>query len=239
MGDNVWIWGAHAVSAALANPRRKTRKLLVSRNAAQRLGVDPDALPKHAELVEPKLLDERLPDGAVHQGVALLAAQLQPVDIDDMARSDGPIAILDQITDPQNVGAVLRSAAAFGLTGVVLQTRHAPAFGGPLAKAAAGAVENIAEARVVNIARAIETLKDAGWRVIGLDGTAETPLHAGLAGDGKLAIVLGAEGSGLRRLVAESCTLLVRIPMAAGMESLNVSNAAAIAFYESQQLKPH
>jgi 23S rRNA (guanosine2251-2'-O)-methyltransferase len=230
----VWIWGLHAAGAALANPKRKISKAYVSRNAAQRAGLDPQALPKFAELLEPKEIDQRLPPGAVHQGIAVRCAPLDGPDISDVAiRPERPIVILDQVTDPQNVGAVFRSAAAFGIAGVVMQTRNSPALGGSLTKAAAGAIERVDEIRAVNLSRAIDALRDAGWRVIGLDGSAEQTLDEAFAGTEPIAIVLGAEGAGIRPGVAKACTGLARIPIGEGMESLNVSNAAAIAFYEA------
>jgi len=230
----VWIWGLHAAGAVLANGKRKISKAYVSRNAAQRAGLDAEALPKFAELLEPKEIDQRLPPGAVHQGLAVRCKQLDGPDISDAAiQPDRPLVILDQVTDPQNVGAVFRSAAAFGIAGVVMQTRNAPALGGALAKAAAGALERVDEIRAVNISRAIDALRDAGWRVIGLDGSAEQTLDEAFAGPEPLAIVLGAEGAGIRPGVAKACSGLARIPIGADMESLNVSNAAAIAFYEA------
>jgi 23S rRNA (guanosine2251-2'-O)-methyltransferase len=230
----VWIWGLHAAGAALANPKRKISKALVTRNAARRAGLDSEALPKFAELLEPKEIDERLPQGAVHQGLAVRCAPLDGPDISDAAiRPERPLVILDQLTDPQNVGAVFRSAAAFGVAAVVMQTRNAPLLGGALAKAAAGAIERVDEIRAVNLSRAIDALVDAGWRVIGLDGSAEQILDQAFAGPEPLAIVLGAEGAGIRPGVAKACSGLARIPIGAGMESLNVSNAAAIAFYEA------
>ncbi len=233
-GGEVWIWGLHAAAAALANPKRRISKALVTRNGAQRAGLDPEALPAFAQLLEPREIDERLPPGAVHQGLAVRCAPLEGMDISESTtRPDRPLAILDQVTDPQNVGAVFRSAAAFGVGGVVMQTRNAPALGGVLAKAATGAIERVAEIRAVNLSRAIDELRDAGWRVIGLDGSAEQTLDEAFGGDEPLAIVLGAEGAGIRPGVAKACTGLARIPIGGNMESLNVSNAAAIAFYEA------
>jgi len=228
-----WIWGLHAAGAALANPMRKISKAFISRTAAERLGLDPGALPKFAEIIEPRDLDERLSPGAVHQGIAVRCRALDGLDISEaVMQPERPLAILDQVTDPQNVGAIFRSAAAFGVGGIVMQTRNAPVAGGALAKAAAGALEVVEEIRAVNISRAIDALTDAGWKVIGLDGTAELTLDQAVAGPEPVAIVLGAEGAGIRQGVAKACTLLARIPMQPGMESLNVSNAAAIAFYE-------
>lgn len=232
-GGNVWIWGLHAGGACLGNPRRTIEEVLLTRNAAQRLGVDPEAPPPQMTIVEPKLVDQRLPPGAVHQGVAVKAAPLDPADISDfITRPDKPLVILDQVTDPQNVGSIFRSAAAFGFGGVVMQTRNAPALGGALAKAAAGAIETVDEIRSVNIARAIDALRDAGWTVVGLAGQAPATIAEAFA-DQPLAIVLGAEGAGLRPAVAKACSGLARIGIAPAMESLNVSNAAAIAFYQA------
>ncbi|MEL6664082.1 MAG: RNA methyltransferase, partial [Pseudomonadota bacterium] len=154
-----------------------------------------------------------------------------PVTIDDLITAGARrIAVLDQLADPHNLGAIFRSAAAFGFDGVVLQTRHSPPITGIVAKSAAGGVERVSECRVVNIARALDALADQGFSVIGLAGEADTNLEDALA-PGPCAIVLGTEGSGLRPGVAKACTQLARIPMGGEMESLNVSNAAAIAFY--------
>jgi 23S rRNA (guanosine2251-2'-O)-methyltransferase len=238
-GGEVWIWGMHAAAAALANPRRRISEAVMTRNAAQRINIDPDTPPAFAQVVEPRLIDHRLPAGAVHQGLAVKCAPLEPANIEDAAmKPERPLVILDQVTDPQNVGAIFRSAAAFGLGGVVLQTRNAPLAGGALAKAAAGAVETLDEIRVVNIARAIDALTDAGWNVVGLDGSADAMLEEAISEHGPLAIVMGAEGAGLRPAVAAACSRLARIPIHPGMESLNVSNAAAIAFYEAGRRNP-
>jgi 23S rRNA (guanosine2251-2'-O)-methyltransferase len=235
-GGEVWIWGIHAAGAVLANPDRLVSRALLTRNAAEKLGLDLDALPAYAQILEAREIDQRVPAGAVHQGVAVRAPALEPADLNDFViRPERPLVILDSVTDPQNVGAVLRSAAAFGVGAVVMQTRNAPALGGALAKAAAGAVERVTEIREVNISRAIRTLTDAGWRVVGLDGSAELTLDEAFSGREPLAIVLGAEGEGLRQGVAAACTHLARIPISADMESLNVSTAAAIAFYEASR----
>lgn len=233
-----WIWGFHAASAALANPKRRIGKAYMSRNAAVRAGLDLEALPRFVELLEPRDIDQRLPAGAVHQGIAVRCKPLDGLDIGDAAmRPDKPIAILDQVTDPQNVGAIFRSAAAFGVGAVVMQTRNAPGLGGALAKAAVGAIEVVDEVRSVNISRAIDELTDAGWKVIGLAGEAELTLDEAVKGPEPVAIVLGAEGPGIRQGVARACTVLARIPMMPDMESLNVSNAAAISFYEVMRRK--
>jgi 23S rRNA (guanosine2251-2'-O)-methyltransferase len=234
----VWIWGLHAAGAALNNPLRKISVAYISPRAAERSGLDLNALPRFAHLMEPRDIDMKLPPGAVHQGLAVRCRPLDGIDIADAAmRPEQTLAILDQVTDPQNVGAIFRSAAAFGVSAVVMQTRNAPAAGGALAKAAAGAIEVVDEVRAVNISRAIDALTDAGWNVVGLDGSAELTLDQAIAGPEPVAIVLGAEGAGIRHGVAKACTRLARIPMQPGMESLNVSNAAAIAFYEAMKRK--
>jgi 23S rRNA (guanosine2251-2'-O)-methyltransferase len=177
----------------------------------------------------------RLPQHAVHQGVALKPEPLEAVDLADFEAKRGAVLlILDQVTDPQNVGAILRSAAAFGAAGVILQDRHAPKLTGALAKAAAGAVDQIPVARVINLSRALEELSDLGWRAVGLTGEAEQSLEQAMDG-GPTVLVLGSEGEGMRRLVAEHCDELAKIPMPGGFESLNVSAAAAIALYEASR----
>lgn len=188
------------------------------------------------EICRPERLEQILPRGAVHQGVALMCEPLAELDLDDVIEAQAPgrrrIAVLDQITDPQNEGAILRSAAAFNFTAVVVQSRHSPPESGVLAKAASGALDRIPRITVVNIARAIEDMGRHGiWRVA-LDADGQEDIRAAV-GSGDVALVLGAEGSGLRRLVRERCDTVASIPMGGTIESLNVSNAAAIAFYEA------
>ncbi|MEO0606808.1 MAG: RNA methyltransferase [Pseudomonadota bacterium] len=232
-----WLWGVHAVSAALANPKRNLQRLVATKNGLDRLA----AKPGKAELMEPGAIDALLPRDSVHQGIAAQFDPIDPVQIEDVIKRGLPrVVILDQVSDPQNLGAVYRSAAAFGFGALVLQTRNAPAISGSVAKAAVGAIETVDECRVVNIARAIEALNEAGYHTVGLAGEGQALIDAAVRGASKLAIVLGAEGPGLRPGVAKACAELARIPIAAQMESLNVSNAAAIAFYEAQRsaLKP-
>jgi 23S rRNA (guanosine2251-2'-O)-methyltransferase len=231
-----WLWGWHAVKAALANPARDGfKRLLVNPARLSDVEVDAAKVGLRPELLAPAELSRLLPPGAVHQGVALLADPLEPIDIDDLARSpSGVLVMLDQVTDPQNVGAVFRSAAAFGAKGVILQDRHAPTLSGALAKAAAGAADRTPHARVVNLSRALETLGAAGWRIVGLDGEAAETLSAVLDSRPTV-LVLGSEGEGLRRLVSEHCDTLAHIAMPGGFESLNVSAAAAIALYAVNQ----
>lgn len=227
--DAGWIWGAHAVLAAAANPRRRIERLLATRNAASRL---PEGVAH--EVVEPASLDRLLPPQAVHQGFALKAAPLAPLTLQEACLPlDGrPVVILDQLTDPQNVGAIFRSAAAFGARALVQQDRKSPPLAGALAKAAVGAIEQVAHVEVVNIARAIEELADHGYLTLGLDGEAPASLAAAAQDPRPIALAIGAEDRGLRQLVGARCERLARIPMAPGMESLNASVAAAIALYE-------
>ncbi|MEM7767244.1 MAG: RNA methyltransferase [Pseudomonadota bacterium] len=223
----LWLWGSHAVTAALANPARTILRLIATENAARRLAL-PDP-----EIVSAKTIDNALPPGAVHQGVAAHVQPLTPLPLGDgLDTAPGAIAVLDQVSDPHNLGAIMRSAAAFGIGALILQTRHTPPITGTVAKSAAGAVEQVPEIRVVNIARSLEALQTAGYTVIGLAGGGSARLDTALDGAGKVALVLGAEGAGLRPAVAKACDLMAHIPISAAMESLNVSNAAAIAFHE-------
>ncbi|THD78775.1 MAG: 23S rRNA (guanosine(2251)-2'-O)-methyltransferase RlmB [Phenylobacterium sp.] len=228
-----WIWGWHAVEAALENPRRgEPVRLLATAERARQIEARFGRL-KTLEIVDNGQIAQHLPQAAVHQGVALRAGELETVGLDEFeARPGAVLLLLDQVTDPQNVGAILRSAAAFGAAGVVLQERHAPRITGALAKAAAGALERIPMARVTNLSRALEELADAGWRPVGLSGAAERPL-AEVLDARPTVLVLGSEGEGLRRLVSEHCDELAKIPMPGGFESLNVSAAAAVALYEA------
>lgn len=236
--DN-FVWGRHPVLAALANPARKgTGRLLATPERAAELERNKLTHGHKIEQIEPQALDRMLPPGAVHQGLAFKVQPLEGVALEDIADSGagegGIIVMLDQLTDPQNVGAVFRSALAFGAKGIVVQDRHSPALAGALAKASAGATERLPCARVVNLSRALETLADMGWRAVGLDGSAEQTLEQALD-DRPTVLVMGSEGDGLRRLVAEHCDVLAKIPMPGGFESLNVSNAAAIALYEASK----
>ena len=232
--DN-WLWGRHPVLAALANPARKGmgRLLATADRAAE---IERERLAPHGhkvEVVDGPALARMLPAGAVHQGLAFKVQPLEGVALDDIADpASGVIVMLDQLTDPQNVGAIFRSALAFGARGIVVQDRHSPALAGALAKAAAGATERLPCARVTNLSRALERLADLGWRAVGLDGAADVTLEQALDGRPTV-LVMGSEGEGIRRLVAEHCDVLARIPMPGGFESLNVSNAAAVALYEA------
>ncbi len=231
----VWLWGVHTVEAALANPARAAPlRLLATAERARRIGsLAPHIRP---EIVEARSIDQALGrTGAVHQGLALLTPDLAPADLATLAApAKGLLVMVDQATDPQNVGTIFRSAAAFGARGVILQDRHAPPLAGALAKAAAGAIERLPCAREVNLARALDTLADLGWRAVGLDANGPAPLAQALD-ERPTVLVLGAEDEGLRRLVGEHCDVLAHIPMTGGFESLNVSAAAAVALYAAQQ----
>lgn len=232
--DN-FLWGRHPVLAALTNPaRRGMGRLLVVAERAEEIERDRLAPNGHrAEVVDAPTLTRMLPPGAVHQGMAFKVQPLEGVSLDDLAEgARGVIVMLDQLTDPQNVGAIFRSALAFGARGIVVQDRHSPALAGALAKAAAGATERLPCARVTNLSRALERLADLGWRSVGLDGSAEQTLEEALDARPTV-LVMGSEGDGIRRLVAEHCDVLAKIPMPGGFESLNVSNAAAVALYEA------
>ncbi|MCX8132617.1 MAG: RNA methyltransferase [Roseococcus sp.] len=232
--EGVWLHGLHPVAAALANPARRLRRLLVTEEAARALA---ERVPAPWRIKPEPVPRERfatfLPADAVHQGAALLVEPLSPPPVEKLlADSTGPVVVLDQVTDPRNVGAILRSAAAFGAAALVMQDRHAPPETGALARAASGALELVPILREVNLARAIAALKKAGFWVVGLEASGPVTLaQSGLAGR-RVALVLGAEGEGLRRLTRDSCDELVRLPIRPAMESLNVAAAAAVALYE-------
>jgi 23S rRNA (guanosine2251-2'-O)-methyltransferase len=231
-----WIWGRHAVEAALMHREGEGAfRLVATPGAAKDLEplIARSRLQIRVEPMEPQELARLLPPGASHQGMALRTPPLEGVSLEELVEAPGGVIImLDQVTDPQNVGAIFRSAAAFGAKGVVLQDRNAPQLSGALAKAAAGAIERVPCARVVNLSRALEQLADMGWRAVGLDGSATETLEQALD-ERPTVLVLGSEGEGIRRLVAEHCDTLAKIPMPGEFESLNVSNAAAVALYEA------
>jgi len=232
----VWLYGLHAVAAALKNPARRLRRLILTEEAEA--AITPRVAqpwPLSPERVDRARLDQLLGRDIVHQGAALLADPLPPPSLTQALERPGPILVLDQVTDPRNIGAMLRSAAAFGASAVITQDRNAPEETGALAKAASGALETVPLFRAVNIARTLVALKAAGLWVVGLDVGA--PRLAGPAFAGKrVALVLGSEGEGLRRLTRETCDEVAGIAMPKGREaamaSLNVSVAAALALYE-------
>ena len=227
----VRLWGRHAVEAALKNPDRQHRKLWATREGVASLdGELPANFPvEYADVADLARLVAR---EAPHQGLVLDCEPLPDVFLDEVLSGDParPLVVLDQVTDPHNVGAILRSAAAFGACALLTQDRHSPAEGGTLAKSASGALEVVPWVRVVNLARALDEVAEAGYWRIGLDGDAPLTLAEALP-TGPVALVLGAEGEGMRHNIVKHCDALARLPISAAMESLNVSNAAAIALY--------
>lgn len=227
----VRLWGRHAVEAALKNPNRQHRKLWATREGVEAMdGELPNDFP--VEYAEPADLGRMVARDAPHQGLVLECDPLPDQFLDSFLGGDAdkPIVILDQVTDPHNVGAIMRSCAAFGAAALVTQDRHAPPEGGVLAKSASGALETVPWVRVVNLARAMEEMAEAGYWRIGLTGAADATLSEALP-TGAVALVLGAEGEGMRHNIEGHCDALAKLPITSAIESLNVSNAAAIALY--------
>lgn len=230
----VWLFGLHAVRDALANPRREKLRLVVTRNAADRLAEAIAAAGIEPEIADARRFPAPLDPGSVHQGAALEVRPLDWGPLEELAAggADARLVLLDRVSDPHNVGAILRSAEVFGALAVIAPERHAAPETGALAKAASGALERQPYLRVRNLADTMERLQAMGYACLGLDGAAEADLDdvAAMA-EGPLALVLGAEGPGLRARTREVCDRLVRIPAAGGFGSLNVSNAAAVGLY--------
>jgi len=233
-----WIWGHHAALAALENPKRTIHRVLASANMVDRLGLEKLAAEKKAPIrvLTPSEIDRHLPEGAAHQGLALGCAPLPTTHLDEIAApAKGLIIVLDQITDPHNVGAMFRLARAFDAKGIVMQSRHAPPLFGATAKVAVGTLENTPAVMVTNIANSLLELQKSGWRVTGLAGGAKIDLKQAFVRAEAEVVVMGAEGPGLRKRVRDCCDQLAKIPMPGGAESLNVSTAAAISLYEAAQ----
>ena len=232
--NTVTIYGRHAVLAALDNPRRRIIKVMCTReNMNEIKGKVPE---NKITTVEKREIDKLLPFDAVHQGFAVLAEALPDTPFEEICEkarqlNDCHVLILDQVTDPQNIGAIVRSCAAFGCLALIVQDKNSPQESGAMLKAAAGTFENMPICRVTNLSRAIEQLKKAGFWIIGMDGYAKTDIGE-LKKGGCLAMVMGSEGKGMRRLIEESCDITVRLPIAENVESLNVSTAAAVVLYE-------
>lgn len=225
------FYGRHAVLAALANPERTVRKLWGTREALATLDIPPVIPITYADVAD---LGRLVPGDAPHQGLVAEVDPLEEIWLGDLLQQgEGdrrPLVVLDQVTDPHNVGAVLRSAAAFDALGIVTQDRHAPPESGALARAASGTLETVPWVRVVNLARALEEIAEAGFWRVGLTGHAKGTL-AEVMGDARIALVLGAEGEGMRQNTEAHCDELARLPISPKVESLNVSNAAAVALY--------
>ena len=229
-GDGpVLLYGWHSVHAALANPARRVRNLWVTENAARRLAEEGIALPHNHTLVRPDEIARKLAPDAVHNG---LLAEAEPLETPDLAAlpPEGIVLVLDQITDPHNVGAILRSAAAFGVRALVTTARHSPEATGALAKSASGALEFVPMVLVQNLARAMAALKERGFLLVGLDSEGESDLGQ-VQLSAPLALVLGAEGKGLRQLTRQTCDVVARLDLPGAIKSLNVSNAAALSLY--------
>ncbi|MCC8431074.1 23S rRNA (guanosine(2251)-2'-O)-methyltransferase RlmB [Reyranella aquatilis] len=236
--QSIWIFGRHAVLAALANPDRRIERVFATKEMADSHAA---AIGKTAMTITSREdLNQRLPNGSVHQGIAALVAPLEEPGIEDILGRCGDNALvlaLDQVSDPHNVGAILRSAAAFGAAGVIVTDRHTPSDTGTLAKSASGALEVVPLVRAVNLARTLDQLKEAGFWTYGLAESGDTKI-GDLDLKGRTCIVLGAEGEGLRRLTADKCDRLVTIPTSNALSALNVSNAAAVAAYEWARQRP-
>jgi 23S rRNA (guanosine2251-2'-O)-methyltransferase len=226
--DTAVLYGWHPVVAALQNPARRVRKFLATENAARRLG-DENIKSPPPEIVRPDAIAARLPADAVHQGLYLEADPLASPTVEELS-ADGIVLVLDQITDPHNVGAIFRSAAAFAATAIVTTARHSPEATGVLAKAASGALDLVPLCTVQNLARAMADLKERGFLLIGLDSSGDVDLAA-LPLRRPMALVLGAEGKGLRQLTRDTCDHVARLDLPGAIQSLNVSNAAAVALY--------
>jgi 23S rRNA (guanosine2251-2'-O)-methyltransferase len=236
-GETGWLWGKHAVKSALENPRRRLKKALVSPAILPEVDAALKRRSLSPQTADNETIARTLPRDAVHQGIALLADPLPELDIHDALEGTTGhrrLIMLDQVSDPHNLGAILRSAAAFGAAGVIVQDRHSPPISGTLAKAASGAVELVPLIRVVNLARTLDELGDLGFLRLAFADEAAQPLgQIDLKRD--VVLVLGAEGEGLRRLTREKCDVAVRLPTSSKMPSINVSNAAAVALYACMQ----
>lgn len=241
--QDAYLYGLHAVSAALANAKRQLEQLICTAQVARNLETAGLTARIKPDIATGSEISTLLPPGAVHQGIALKTPPLHEPDLSligalgTVEQSTARIAILDQVTDPHNVGAILRSAAVFGISAVVMTERNSPPQSGVLAKSASGALEHVSICRVGNLARALESLAKQSFTLIGLDGDSTDELST-LDLGGPVALVLGAEGAGLRRLTREYCDWLASLPATGPMRSLNVSNAAAVAFYELARKAP-
>ncbi|MCP3400930.1 23S rRNA (guanosine(2251)-2'-O)-methyltransferase RlmB [Bradyrhizobium sp. CCGB20] len=228
-GGPVILYGWHTVTMALANPQRRIRKLTLTENAARRLADENIETRVAPEIVRPQEIDRLLSPDAVHQGLLAEADALPSPDIETLAQ-EGMVLVLDQITDPHNVGAILRSAAAFAVKAIVTTARHSPEATGVLAKAASGALELVPMVTVQNLARALTALNERGFQTVGLDSEGSADLSEVTLRE-PLALVLGAEGKGLRQLTRETCSVVARLDMPGEIKSLNVSNAAVLSLY--------
>ncbi len=239
LGRNVLFYGYHPVMALIANKSRKIERVIVSEDSFDSIASQMKKANRPLDLIERKdksYISGILQEGAVHQGIVAIAAPLEEVFIEDICNKytndeNTCVVILDQVTDPHNVGAILRSAAAFNAKAVIIPERNGAPETGTLAKSASGCLELVPICRVTNLSRAMETLKENGFWCVGMDGYAEKTINEAKL-NGKIALVMGAEGAGMRRLTSERCDFTVKLPISPDVESLNVSNATAIALYE-------
>lgn len=243
-----WIYGRHAIAAALANPARRCLRFVCTHETAEAAaallhGARAATAPAATDILDRSALDALFPSGAVHQGMALQAEELPEPDLEAVLAAVPPkgaphiLVLLDQVTDPHNVGAILRSAASFAALAVIVPKHGTPPITGTLAKAASGATEFVPLVHVTNLARCLDRVKEEGFWCVGLDSAASASLSA-LDLPTRIALVLGAEGAGLRRLVRKHCDFLAHLPTRGTLSSLNVSNAAAIALFALTQLHP-
>jgi len=239
-GKDLWLFGKHTVLAALKNPDRDIKRLLVTKRSAEQYLTEFSAINQefrrlNPEIVLPEQLEKNLPADCVHQSIALLTSPLPNKQIAEYCEIKNDeshlLLILDKVTDPHNVGAIIRSAAAFGTRAIISTDRHSPPESGTLAKSASGALEIIPWIRVTNLSRALDDLAEMGYWRLGLDGTAALSIKEADFGK-NIALVMGAEGRGLRKGTQSHCDALIKLPIQRTVESLNVSNAAAIALYE-------
>jgi len=230
--SHLWLWGIHACKAALENPKRRCFRLLITESMEKELSLLLEKLHCKTEILDGASLSRILPEGAVHQGIAMEVAPLPEIPFHELERLEtGVLVVLDQVTDPHNAGAILRTARALGALGVVMTERNAPPLGGVLAKAASGALELLSVWKVTNLARTLDELKKEGFWTVGLDECAPSFLSKPDLPN-KLALVMGGEGEGLRRLTQEKCDFLAKLPTDPAFPTLNVSVAAALAIYE-------
>lgn len=230
--SKLWLWGKHACLAALQNPQRRCLKLLITEAALKDLSLAHERLPCKTDILSSAALTQKIPEGAVHQGIAVEVAPLEGPSYSLLKRAEtGILVVLDQVTDPHNVGAIFRTAKALGALGVMMTERNAPPLSGVLAKTASGALDSLPIWKVTNLSRALEELKAMDFWTVGLDERAQEPI-AKVMLPPKAALVMGAEGEGLRRLTRENCDFLVRLPTDPDFPTLNVSVALAIALYE-------
>lgn len=230
--NRFWLWGIHACKAALKNPQRKCFRLVLTDSTLRDLDFKKEELPHKTDMIDSSSLSRLLPEGAVHQGIAMEVAPLPEPSLDELrALNAGVLVVLDQVTDPHNVGAIIRTARALGALGVIMTERNAPPLSGVLAKAASGALDLLPVWKVTNLSRTLDELKEVGFWAVGLDEHATQSLSkADLPS--KLALVMGAEGEGLRRLTQEKCDYLTKLSTDPAFPTLNVSVATALALYE-------